>query len=489
MDVAIRGGRVCTEEKVFVGDVGIRDGKIAALGEVPGRAEREIDASGLWVLPGGIDAHCHIDQKSSSGIMTADDFESGSISAVFGGTTTIVPFAAQHRGDSLRDVVEDYHHRARHKAVIDYAFHLIVSDPTDSVLTEELPSLIEEGYRSFKVYMTYEKLRLTDYQMLDVLSLARRRGALTMVHAENHDMIVWLSERLVAAGHVAPRFHAVAHAPDSEAEATSRAIHLAELLDAPMLVVHVSSESAMQVIADAQARGVKVYGETCPQYLFLTAADLALPDLEGAKLCCSPPPRDLASQQAMWRGIQQGTLSVFSSDHSPYRFDETGKLAAGHDAPFTKIANGVPGIELRLPLLFSEGVMTERIDVRHFVNVTATQPAKLYGMFPSKGTIAVGGDADLAIWDPQHETTVRASALHDRVGYSPYEGRTLRGWPVVVMSRGRVVVESERLCVDPGSGRFIDRTRSEATHPSGRASWAARLAREFGASSEWMEGS
>jgi dihydropyrimidinase len=348
LDLVINNGTVATASDTFCCDVGIRDGKIVALADGLSGA-RSIDASGKLVLPGGIDSHCHIEQLSSSKVLCADDFYSGTVSAAFGGTTTIIPFAAQHRGQSLRQVVKDYHDRAKPKAVVDYAFHLIITDPTPQVMGQELPALLRDGYTSFKVYMTYESYQLDDYQMLDVLSLARRDGAMVMVHAENHDMIRWLTDRLLDKGHGAPKFHAVSHPRIAEGEATHRAICLAEFIDVPLLIVHVSAEEAIETIRNAQARGLKIYGETCPQYLFLTAADLDRDGMEGAKFCCSPPPRDEAAQAAVWRGLQNGTFQVFSSDHAPYRYDESGKLSAGPDATFKDIANGVPGIELRLP--------------------------------------------------------------------------------------------------------------------------------------------
>ena len=367
-DTIIRGGTVIDAVNSTACDVGIRDGRIAALGENLGTATRVIDAGGLLVLPGGGEGHCHIEQRSAvGGVMNADDFYTATRSAVFGGTTTVVPFAAQYKGASLRQAVEDYHELARTKAVIDYGFHLIVSDPTDQVLGQELPSLIEDGFTSFKVYMTYDALQLDDGQMLDVLSCARTHGALVMVHAENHEMIKWLSSRLLDRGYREPKYHAVSHSRLGEGEATHRAIRLAELIDVPMMIVHVSSEDALGEIRAAQSAGLKIYGETCPQYLFLTADDLDRPGAEGAKFCCSPPPRDKSSQEALWRGLSNGTFQVFSSDHAPYRFDETGKLKAGANPSFKQVANGVPGIELRLPLLFSEGVGKGRMDIHQFV--------------------------------------------------------------------------------------------------------------------------
>jgi dihydropyrimidinase len=329
--------------------------------------------------------------------------------------------------------------------------------------------------------MTYDTLRLDDRQMLDVLSVARTHGAFVMVHAENHEMIKWLSARLLDRGYSAPKYHAVSHARIGEGEATHRAIELSKLVDVPILIVHVSAEEAMDEIRKAQSAGLKIFGETCPQYLFLTAENLDRDGMEGAKFCCSPPPRDEVAQEAIWRGLANGTFQVFSSDHAPYRFDETGKLSGGPNATFKQIANGVPGIELRLPLLFSEGVGKGRIDIHRFVALTATNVAKIYGIHPRKGTIAVGADADIAIWDADKEVTITWDALHDDVGYTPYEGMTIKGWPVTVLRRGRVAVEDGELKVDRGSGTFLARGRSEAARPLGRLTPEMDPARNFGA--------
>jgi len=466
-DLVIRNGTVATAADTVTCDIGVKDGLVATLGKHLGQGEREIDASGKLVLPGGIDSHCHIEQRSSAGVVCADDFYSATVAAAFGGTTTVIPFAAQHRGQSLRQVVQEYHEAARPKAIIDYAFHLIISDPTEQVMGQELPALIRDGYTSFKVYMTYDLLQLNDGQMLDILALARREGAFVMVHAENHEMIKWLTSRLLDRGLGAPLYHAVSHARLAEGEATNRAVTLSQLLDVPILLVHVSAAEAIDVIRNAQTKGLKIYGETCPQYLFLTADDIAKPGVEGAKFCCSPPPRDHAAQEAVWTGLRNGTFQVFSSDHAPYRFDVSGKLPKGDKTTFKEIANGVPGIELRLPLLFSEGVGQGRLDLNTFVALTATNHAKLYGLYPRKGTIAVGSDADIAIWDPERETTVSSAILHDNVGYTPYEGRRLRGWPVTVISRGRIVVEDGTLSAARGSGAFLPCALSDAARPLG----------------------
>jgi dihydropyrimidinase len=443
---------------------------------------RSIDASDKLVLPGGVDSHCHIEQRSSMGVYCADDFYSGTVSAAYGGTTTIIPFAAQHRGQSLREVVNEYHGCAGPKAVVDYAFHLIISDPTEHVLGQELPALIRDGYTSFKVYMTYEKLRLSDYELLDVFAVARRDGALVMVHAENHEVIEWLTRRLLERAHTEPRYHGVAHSRIAESEATHRAIALAELVDVPILIVHVSAKEAVREIRHARQRGLRVYAETCPQYLFLTAEDLNRPGLQGAKYCCSPPPRDASNQGVIWEGLGDGTLEVYSSDHAPYRFDETGKLAAGSNPSFKEIANGVPGLELRLPLLFSEGVNGGRISLQQFVALGSSNAAKLYGLYPRKGTIAVGADADLAIWDPHKEVTVAAEHLHDNVGYTPYEGRKICGWPVTVINRGRVVVDAGELLAERGSGEFLPCAKADKAVPRGDLAPELDPSKNFGAS-------
>ena len=342
-DLVIRGGTVATDEEVFDADVGISGERVAAIGRSLNRGLREIDARGKLVLPGGVDSHTHIEQISSFGIMTADDFYTATASAAFGGTTTVMCFCAQHRGDAIPAVLADYAERARTKAVIDYAFHLIVANPDEATLTRDLPRAIDEGVRSFKIYMTYERLHLTDQQILDVMAVARKHGALVMVHAENHGVISWLGNRMVEQGNVAPRYHAICHTRGAEHEAIQRVAMLAELIDVPILIVHVSTIEGIEAIRQARARGLKIYGETCPQYLFLTAKDIDRPGLEGAMFCCSPPPRDEAAQQACWRGLADGALNVCSSDHSPYRFDETGKLPKGERTTFKEMANGVPG--------------------------------------------------------------------------------------------------------------------------------------------------
>ncbi len=465
-DLVIRGGTVVTAADTFRADVGIAGGRITALGEsLPGGRE-EIGAEGRLVLPGGIDSHCHIDQPSSMGATNADDFRSGSVSAGCGGTTTLIPFAAQMKGQSLRAVVEEYHRRAEGKAVIDYAFHLIVSDPTEVVLREELPALIRDGYTSFKVYMTYDRLKLNDREMLEVLSTARREGALVMVHAENHDVIAWLAEQLEAAGNTAPKYHTEAHHPAAEREATHRAITLAEIVDVPMLIVHVSGREAVEQVRWARQRGLPIYAETCPQYLYLSTDDMDRPGFEGAKYMCSPPPREPANQEAIWRALAGGVFEVVSSDHAPYRFEgPEGKKMHGENAPFKMVANGIPGLAARLPLLFSGGVSEGRITLNQFVALSATNAARLYGLYPRKGTIAVGCDADIAIWNPEREVKLTLELMHDNMDYTPYEGFAVKGWPEITLSRGEVVCEDFQPRGDAGRGKFLPCDKSPLAQP------------------------
>ena len=455
-DLVVRNGTLATASDVFRADIGVIDGRIATIGAKLGPGHREINAEGHIVAPGGVDSHCHIEQRSSMGVMTADDFFTATRSAACGGTTTVIPFAAQYRGMSLRQVVKDYHACAEPKAAVDYAFHLIISDPTEQVTGQELPALIKDGYTSFKIYTTYDALKLDDRQILDVLSVARRERALVMVHAENHDVIAWLSEKLLAAGHSAPRFHGMAHAPIAEREATSRAISLAELVDVPILIVHVSGREAIEQIRWARAHGLSVFAETCPQYLFLTAEDLGIDDsYQGARCVCSPPPRDKANQQRIWEGLTDGLFTVFSSDHAPFRFDDPqGKKMGGEEVPFRHIPNGIPGLETRLPLLYSEGVLGGRITLQKFVELTATNPAKAYGLHPRKGTIAVGSDADLVVWD-ERPVKLSNTQLHHAVDYTPYEGMQLKAWPGLTLSRGEVVWDGKSFTGAAGRGRFL----------------------------------
>lgn len=459
LDLVITGGTVATASDTFAADVGVREGRIVALGDKLGKARETIDASGRLVLPGGIDSHVHISQPSGPGIVMADDFESGTRSAAFGGNTLVMPFCLQERGTSLRKAVQDYHALAQGNCYTDVSFHLIVSDPTASVLGQELPALVGDGYTSFKVFMTYQDLALSDFQMMEVFEVARSTGALVMVHAENYDAIRFLTERLERAGKTAPQYHATSRPIPVEREATHRAISLAELMDVPIMVVHVSNGEAMEEIRRAQSRGLKIMGETCPQYLVLTEKDLEGLNMEGAKYVCSPPPRDKASQEACWLGLQTGIFQTYSSDHCPFRYDDpAGKLIPKGRTSFRWVPNGIPGVETRLPILFSEGVVKGRITLNQFVALTATNHAKIYGLSPRKGTIAVGSDADIAIWDPVRQVKITASGLHQGADYTPYEGLEVTGWPVTTIVRGKPVVRDGQLVGERSHGQHLKRS-------------------------------
>ncbi len=470
-DLVISNGTVATASDVFRADVAIRGGRIVAMGSGLGPARENIDARGKLVLPGGIDSHAHIEQLSAGGLMNADTFESATRAAAFGGTTTVISFAAQHKGMSLRKVVDDYAALAVRGAMVDYCFHMIVSDPTEATLRHDLPALIAEGHSSIKLFMTYDKLKVEDETLLDVLEVAREQRALVCVHAENHGMIAWMSRKLLAEGKTAPKYHATSHPRASESEAITRLIEAAALVDQPIMIFHVSTAQGADIVGDARRQGLKVFAETCPQYLFLTAADLDRPGLEGAKFMCSPPPRERSDQQALWQALARGDLQVLSSDHAPYRFDASGKLSAGPGSTFKQIANGLPGLETRMPLLFDAMVSRKRPEfagraLQSFVNLTATQPASIYNL-AGKGNISVGLDADIAIWDAGRRVTLSDELMVGNTGYTPFAGRTVKGWPETVLVRGKVVAHGGNVSGVPGSGRHIPRGGGWAAEPAG----------------------
>src|ERR1700739_4828727 len=344
-DTVIRGGRVATASHVFDADIGIIGESIAAIGKGLPAGKREIDARDKLVLPGGVDSHCHIEQLSASGIMNADTFESATVSAPFAGPPSVISFAAQHVGMKLPQVLEDYHALARKGAVIDYAFHMIIADPTAETLANDIPALVKEGHASIKIFMTDYRLKIDDEPLLDILVAARESGAMLCAHAENHGIIAWMVKRLLARGYTHPKYYSISHALCSEADAFNRLIGMAALVDQPIMIFHVSTAEGARVIRQARGEGLKVFAETCPQYLFLTAEDLDKPGLEGTKWIWRPPLRTPSAQDALWGALAQGALQTVSSDHAPYRCDASGKLAAGSDPSFKEIANGMPGIE------------------------------------------------------------------------------------------------------------------------------------------------
>jgi dihydropyrimidinase len=468
-DLAIRGGTVTTASDSYRADIAVREGRIVAIAERIAGASREIDASGLIVMPGGIDSHVHLAQPAAAGLKMADDFFSGTRAAIAGGNTTVLPFALQPRGMSLRASVMEYHKEADGKCLADYGFHLIITDPSASVLGQELPALVEDGYSSFKVFMTYDDLMLNDRQLLEVFECARSCRALVMVHCEGYDAIKFMTERLEQAGKTAPYYHAVSRPELVEREAAHRAISHAELIDVPIMIVHVSGRQAMEQIRWAQQRGLKIYGETCPQYIALTAEDLKGLNMDesGGKYVCSPPPRDRASWDAIWEGIEQGVFQTFSSDHCPFYFEGAqGKQNPKARTSFRWVPNGIPGIETRLPILWSKGVVAGRITANEFVALTSTNHAKMYGLYPKKGAIAVGFDADIVLWDANRKQVIRQDVLHHGADYTPYEGLAVTGWPVMTILRGKVVAEEGKILGEPGDGSFLRRGLSPNASPS-----------------------
>ncbi len=480
-DLIIRGGTVANAVETMLADVAIKDGRVAAIGQGLSGGAREIDATGKLVLPGGVDTHAHIEQISSNGMLNADTFESATKSAAFGGTTSVISFAAQHRGNSLAAVAADYAKLAEAGAVIDYSFHLLLTDPTLQVLNDELPALVKAGNASIKVFMTYDLMNVGDEALLDILLKARELGVLVAVHAENHGMISWMGKRLVERGYTAPKFHAISHPRASEPEAFQRLIACAEFIDQPIIIYHVATAEGARVIREARGRGAKVFAETCTQYLFLTAADLDRPGVEGAKWVCSPPLRTTDDQEALWKALELGDLQIVTSDHAPYAADRSGKLVAGPEPSFKQIPNGMPGLETRLPMLFDAMVSQGRYDVSTFVKWTATEPARIYGLGDRKGRIAVGADADIAIWDPAKKVTLTDDIVHDRTRYTPFAGRTLTGWPVTVLRRGEVIVDDGVCSAAPGSGRYLPREGGWAAKPTGRLSPEFDESQNFGA--------
>ena len=464
IDSVIRGGQIVTPGGMVSGDLAISGQRIASVGVPVSSGAREIDASGKLILPGGVDVHAHIEQMSGMGQWNADTFETATRSAAMGGTTSVISFAAQAGGQRLTDTVQDYAARAQRGAMIDHAFHLTLTDTSVPDFETDLGALIAAGHRSLKVFTTYN-IQLSDAEILAILRQAKAHGALVCVHAENDAMIAQAKADLLASGKTAPRHHAASRPRMAEIEAVERMCRFAEHLNQPVMLFHISTAEAIDAIARAKARGAPVWAETCPHYLLMTKAVLDRPGLQGAKWMCSPPQRTEADQEALWHGLEAGTINLVSSDHAPYRFDQTGKLAAGPKPDFTQIANGLPGLETRLPLMFDAMVSRGRTGPVEFADITATTPARLYGL-PGKGWIEAGMDADLVIWDPDKTATYAANDLHDNVGYNPWEGRQIKGWPEQVMLRGQMLVDGGTFLGTPGSGQWINRPELTVSHLS-----------------------
>ncbi|MEO8431867.1 MAG: dihydropyrimidinase [Acidobacteriota bacterium] len=450
----IRNGTIATAADLYRGDVLIEGEKISAIGtSLPAEADRTIDATGKYVLPGGIDVHTHLDMPFG-GSTSADDFESGTIAAAHGGTTTVVDFAIQYRGQTLRHARDAWMKKAEGKAVIDYGFHMIVTE-LDGGVESEMDALVSEGITSFKLFMAYPGVfMLDDASIFRALLRTRENGGTICMHAENGGVIDVLVQRALAEGHRAPKYHALTRPARAEAEATHRAIALSEIAQVPIYIVHLSAAEALEMVTEARDRGLPAYAETCPQYLFLSYANYEEPGFDGAKYVMSPPLRAAGNEEKLWRGLAGNDLQAISTDHCP--FCMKGQKELGSE-DFSKIPNGAPGIETRMSLVWDGGVRTGRISVNRFVELTSTSPAKIFGLFPKKGTIAPGSDADVVIFDPEKKVTLSAKSLHMKVDYNPYEGREVTGAAETVLSRGRVVVENGRFVGRPGAGAFLKR--------------------------------
>ena len=456
-DLVIRGGRIVTASEDFIADIGIRDGRITMLGEDLPRGEDEIDARGLLVMPGGVDAHCHIDEPPYLNARLADDFRSASLSAACGGTTAIMPFLNKVEGMTMMQSLADYRDKAS-ASLVDYAFHVILRADAPEVVTADVGVLLENGFSSLKLFMTYDGYQMEDGQILDVMAQVAEAGGIVMVHAENGRCIHWISSRLVYKGATALGNFRASAPMVVEREAVHRAISLAEISGARIMIVHVSSLDALEQIRWARGRGLPVLSETCPQYLVDLGDRIAGDGWEPARYLCSPPPRGGDNARGLWAGIRDHAFDILSSDHCPYRFDgPDGKRAFGSEPHFQHVPPGLPGLETRLPLIFEHGVKAGRIDLHAFVALTSTEPARIYGLHPLKGSLMPGADADIAIWDPDLPTTIRHDMLHDACDYTPFEGLEVSAWPVITLSRGERLWDRGWTSPAFGRGREVPR--------------------------------
>jgi dihydropyrimidinase len=455
VNTLIRNGTVVTARDTTAADVLIEGELIREVrpGITEQAAEKIIDATGLYVMPGGIDAHTHLDMPFG-GTTSSDDFETGTRAAAFGGTTTIVDFAIQPRGTRMREALDTWWKKAEGRATIDYGLHMIVTDLAGAGLAD-MDEMVREGVASFKLFMAYPNvLMVDDATIFKALSQTAKNGALICMHAENGSVIDVIIARALAEGKTAPVYHALTRPPRAEAEAVHRAIAMAEIAGAPVYIVHLSSEDALNEVREARDRGVPAFAETCPQYLLLSIEELERPNFEGAKFVFTPPLRPKEHQPKLWDGLKHDHLQVVSTDHCPFCFKDQKVL--GKD-DFTKIPNGGPGIENRLQLIYHHGVNSEKLSLNRFVELTSTTPARLFGMYPKKGEIAPGSDADLVLWDPNAAHTISAKTHHMRVDYSMFEGFQVRGNAHTVLSRGRVIVQNGQFAGKPGYGRFLKR--------------------------------
>jgi dihydropyrimidinase len=460
MNTLVRNGIVVSATGVTPGDVLVAGEKVAAVAAPESGladtwtagADRVIDAAGRYVLPGGVDVHTHMEMPFG-GTHSADTFQTGTTAAAWGGTTTIIDFAVQPKGTSLLSALETWHEKADGKATIDYGFHMIISDVNDAAL-KEMDACVGAGVNSFKMFMAYpDVFYATDGEILQAMQKAKDIGATIMMHAENGIAIDRLVAQALAEGRTDPVYHATTRPPELEAEATHRAITLAKVTGAPLYIVHLSASQALAAVAAARDTGQNVFAETCPQYLFLSLDDLARPDFEGAKYVASPPLRTAEHQEELWRGLRTNDLSVVSTDHCPFCFADQKQLGRGD---FSKIPNGIPGVEHRMDLVH-QGVVRGEISLCRWVEIASTTPARMFGLYPRKGVIAPGSDADLVVYDPKARQTLSARTHHMAVDYSAYEGMSITGRVETVLSRGRIVVSEGEFHARPGHGMFLAR--------------------------------
>jgi len=454
-DTVIRNGTIVTATDTYPADAAILGGRISAIGkDLPiENAGNVIDATGRFVMPGGIDVHTHLDMPFG-GTTSADDFETGTIAAAFGGTTTLIDFAIQYKGQTLHQAFDTWMKKASGKAVTDYSFHCIITELADAQL-QEMKTLVREGVPTFKLFMAYPGVfMLDDASIFRAMDAAANSGGMICMHAENGGAIDVIVQRALAEGKRAPKYHALTRPTTAEAEATSRSIALAEMAGAPVYIVHLSCNEALEKVREARDRGLPTYAETCPQYLYLSLENMDAPGFEGAKYVFTPPLREKWHQEKLWQGLAKDDLQVVSTDHCPFCYKEQKEL--GKD-DFTKIPNGGPGIEHRLSLVYSGGVHGKRFSPNRFVQLVSTAPAKLFGLYPRKGTVAIGSDADLVVFDPNEEQTISAKTHHMRVDYSMFEGIRVKGVPKIVLSRGRTIIENGKFVGKPGAGEFLKR--------------------------------